>query len=291
MTIALGILASDGVVIAADSQETVQGYWKTNQGKITWSGFYGELRKTRGRSAGVCAIAGAGNRAGYVDALTSRLTAAFNGDPDAVQRGDVQSLFEAETLTFHREHVVPYSDLPEVSLVIGYYRNHHEALFTTDRGALIRQNSFGAVGIGAMEAQSMLRFIWKLRPDVRTAIVLAAYAVFLAKEKVDGCGSFTDVVYLRNHEAKGVPRETIERLEQVFRRYAKYLEMPLLHRVLGAEQTKPMSNAGEMAEVLRRDIAGVDITLTEGLVGFDPTESRVPPHPKRDRKGRSPSQA
>lgn len=35
MTIALGMLASNGIVLATDTQETVQGYWKRHQGKMT----------------------------------------------------------------------------------------------------------------------------------------------------------------------------------------------------------------------------------------------------------------
>lgn len=289
MTIALGILASDGVVIAADSQETVQGYWKGNQGKVWWAGQYSDLKKSKGRSAGVCGIGGAGNRAGYVDSLTFKLIKAFQRDADAVDRDDLERVFEKETTTFHREHVAPYGDYPDVSMVIGYYRNHHAGLFSTDRGALTHHNTYAAVGIGAMEARGFLRNIWRLRVDLANAIVLAAYAVFLAKEKVDGCGSFTDIAYLKAHAAAFVDRDAVERLEKVFRSYAKYLETPLLHRALGAP-VSPMPNAGEITEVLRRDIDGVGITLIEGHPNFDPTVVRpVPPRSIRGRKDRPPS--
>ena len=58
MTIALGILASDGVVVATDTQETVQGYWKRHEGKI-------QAAQT---AQGAVVVAGAG-RAAYADAL------------------------------------------------------------------------------------------------------------------------------------------------------------------------------------------------------------------------------
>src|SRR5579864_1057389 len=113
MTIAVGILAADGVVIAADSQETVQNYWKGNQGKVWWSAYYGDSEKRNGRSAGVCAVACAG-RAGYCDALTSRVIDVFKRTPDVVENEDVRALFEEETVKFHNVHVVPYIDPPEV---------------------------------------------------------------------------------------------------------------------------------------------------------------------------------
>lgn len=291
MTIAVGILASDGVVVAADSQETVQGYWKGNQGKVWWGGQYSDLTKTKGRSAGVCAVAGAGMRAGYIDALMQKFLRVFQGNPDVIQPDEVERLFEKEATKFHREHVAPYSDYPEVSMVIGYYRNHEMALFSVDRGTVTNRRSmtYAAVGIGSMEAQTMLGQTWKLRCDLKTAIVLAAYAVFLAKEHVDGCGNFTDIVYLRNHAAAFVDRGIVQSLETVFRRSTKYLETPLLHRVLGAN-VPAMSGAGEMAEVLRRDIHGAGITLIEGLPSFDPTISRpTPPRSKRARKRLPPS--
>jgi hypothetical protein len=285
MTVALGLLASDGVVVAADSQETVQGFWKTDQGKVWGAGRYQNMDGDR--SAGMCLVAGASNRAGYVDSLTRRVLDAFR-DSDAVERNDVRDALEPVCKTFHEQNTAPYPDLPDVSLVIGYYRDFRMGLFSTDRGTLTPQMPYAAVGVGASEAQRVLAGMWRLRLSIRDAIVCASYAAFLAKEHVDGVGGPTDMMYIHKHQHGKVDRDIIARLEGIFRRYAKYLETPLLHRILGTE-VPSMVGAGEAAEVLRRDIEGVDIPLVEGLKDFIPAKRPAPPKPKRGRKGRPPS--
>ncbi|HEV3139507.1 MAG TPA: hypothetical protein VGY57_03270, partial [Vicinamibacterales bacterium] len=70
MTIALGILADDGVVIAADTQETI-GYSKLNQGKIAAFGH----RRPDGNWRH-CLFSGAGP-AVYIDACRDQFMKAF----------------------------------------------------------------------------------------------------------------------------------------------------------------------------------------------------------------------
>src|SRR5437660_1618792 len=79
MTIALGVICGDGLVISADTEET-DGWLKTNQSKITVSQNIHLVTYEKGggrakvpETAATCAVAGAGN-AGYIDALTPLLT-------------------------------------------------------------------------------------------------------------------------------------------------------------------------------------------------------------------------
>src|SRR5438132_1411166 len=65
MTIALGILASNGVVLAADTEESYEG-WKGEHGKITGVG----AQATKGGNC--CLITGAGD-ALYIDAIARDL--------------------------------------------------------------------------------------------------------------------------------------------------------------------------------------------------------------------------
>jgi len=181
-------------------------------------------------------------------------------------------------------------------MVIGYYRNNVHGLFVTDRATVTNEDTNTAVGIGAMYVQPFLSEIWRTKPllilpTLPHAIVCASYAIFLAKEHVDGCGNFTDVVYLRNNAAAFIDRDVIENLENIFRKYTKDLELPLLRRTLGA-RVSTMPNAGEIAEDLRREIENCDFKLIEGLPNFDPQEApRAPQPPRRGRKARPPSRA
>jgi hypothetical protein len=78
MTIAIGVLASDGIVVAADTQESVQGYWKTTQGKVRWA----EHRGTNGH--GACIVSAAGN-ARHSDELMNRVARFFLKDSSCQQ--------------------------------------------------------------------------------------------------------------------------------------------------------------------------------------------------------------
>ena len=93
MTIALGLLASDGVVVAADTQETV-GYSKLNQGKI--AAFCHRRPDQRWRH---CLFTGAGP-AVYIDACLDQFMHAFKAaqaDADA----NIVTIFDASVRGFH----------------------------------------------------------------------------------------------------------------------------------------------------------------------------------------------
>lgn len=285
MTIAVGVLARTGVVIAADSQETVQGYWKTNQGKVWRSGLYAP------ESVGCCAVAAAG-RAGYCDSLTSDILQAFNANPGVVTNSDVKALIGSQTAAFHREHVAPYHDASdlEVECVVAYERNNAWGLFQTDRGSVLRSGNYVTVGVGRNEASAALRGLIRTPPELRAAIIAAAYGVFMAKERVDGCGNFTDIAYLTNHQTYAVSRETSALLEQSFRRWNDFVVKPMLATILGG-QDSGVTGFNAAIETIRRDISAIDMPIPP-FQPFTPAAVQPSAQPtKRGRKPRRPSQA
>ena len=70
MTIAIGLLASDGIVLAADTQEIV-GSMKSDESKLIVANRGAEKEK-----AGALAITGAGD-AGYLDSINMEICTAF----------------------------------------------------------------------------------------------------------------------------------------------------------------------------------------------------------------------
>ncbi|HXD73395.1 MAG TPA: hypothetical protein VN628_06655, partial [Vicinamibacterales bacterium] len=108
MTIALGILCRDGAVLAADSQETLQGYWKRRQTKVA--------SITVGPKQDLSiALAGAG-RAGYVDALVDELVEAASSAEGHWE--NTLAVVRDTLIRFHKTHVIPYqADTPDVPLV------------------------------------------------------------------------------------------------------------------------------------------------------------------------------
>ena len=90
----------------------------------------------------------------------------------------------------------------------------------TEKSTIAKQVAYTTVGLGNAHASTVVSPIWQLnKMDVVSTIVLAAYAVFRAKEFVDGCGKHTDVVCLRDDMFIRANPECINRLDRVFERF------------------------------------------------------------------------
>jgi hypothetical protein len=199
VTIALGILAHDSVVIAADTQITMPDYLKTGQGKIAW------LRKTApsGQFGGL-AITGAGSSA-YLQHLQREFISTFSNNEDLPTVDDLRQDLRTLIHSFYLDHVVPFSqygpaERPDVWLIMGYRDRHKVALWSTEKSILTEHNTYATAGIGAMYANILLnklfRPMWPL--SARTAVLLAAYVIFHVKESIPDCGKDTDVVCIQS---------------------------------------------------------------------------------------------
>jgi 20S proteasome alpha/beta subunit len=180
MTIAVGILASEGVVLAADTQLTVANYWKGEGGKIM-----AVARKERGRVTGACAITGATSDYEYLHGPGDELTKRFLLDLDDA---DKDREFGAVLRRFYRRHVVPFAlhAQPEINVLVAYQRDEHTALWQSNRNLLIAQYDHGAVGIGSYAASAWLNRVWKRGMDIPTSVIVAVFAAAVAKDSVDG---------------------------------------------------------------------------------------------------------
>src|SRR4051812_14891279 len=107
MTIALAVVANNGLVIAADTQESYDGFWKADQTKIL--PVFGPTRGSEEKAQLV--IGGAGN-GDYIDAISQRLVETFVG----AQSKEPKDIFLAMQQTlreFYREYVIPLAIAPE----------------------------------------------------------------------------------------------------------------------------------------------------------------------------------
>jgi hypothetical protein len=163
MTIALGVLCSDGIVLAADSEESTgyAGGVKTSSVKIA-TGISGAPIGYQVSAA----ISGAG-RARYLDSAKDHLIIPVLGsyvdNYDAVKDSIDGSLGE-----FYAKYVIPFASLPdhdrpEISLIIARQCAGQLSLWTTDKNTVQRCFKYGAVGAGAAYATLLLsRYIYPL---------------------------------------------------------------------------------------------------------------------------------
>jgi hypothetical protein len=277
VTIALGILASDGVVVAADTQETVQGYWKRKEGKIA-------VAET---GEGSVLVSSAG-RAGYADALTQTILKEFL-IATKWSSGPLEKSIGKIVREFHRQNVVPYADVPEVQTLIAWQRTGQKQarLLTTDRGAIVDATGHkgqASIGIGAGHVQPILDHIYELPDDVTvmTAAVLASYCVFEAKQHVDGCGHLTHVAWLKGGRVYGLARVYTRALESVFEAYAESISRDVLRFTLGFGDNEVSEKTMRLLKSCRTAIAKV-----VARASADPPILR---RSKRGPKGQPPSQ-
>jgi 20S proteasome alpha/beta subunit len=209
MTIALGMLASDGIVLAADTEVSWGEHLKTEGTKITHL-----------ESEGL-AIAGAGD-GDYLDAITyelQRAVRALSTDDIARIGRELRSVLER----FHRRHVLPWKDPAlDFVLLIGVQKKGRRALWVT-RKATMRPCVYATIGVGSADADSILTQLFE---NVRTPLVtvtmaqfIATYAIYLVKDRVIGCGKNTDMVVIRDGMARQLSRADTGRLEYFVSRF------------------------------------------------------------------------
>ncbi len=202
MTIAVGMLANDGIVIASDTQESTGDYMKGARTKMMSFASL-DLGDNKGRApskSGTCTVAGAGD-SGYVRALMQNIGDTFLSNPDAPsykvmgKEIDLQVKFEDCLKSFYKEHVIPFAaypsrDRPDVEFLIGLYRKYDLKLFKSEKTALVHAMPYGAIGIGCTFAELLLNRLYRMSTVAELA-VLAAYVIFMVKESVENCGKFT----------------------------------------------------------------------------------------------------
>jgi 20S proteasome alpha/beta subunit len=250
MTIALGILATDGVVLAADSQMTVPGFFKLDQGKVAFT-----TRRTidppSGPSTLIVSGAGAETSLQY---LGGQLLNWF-GEPSPVPSpSEIDSELRKQVLEFHEHHVTPHgAGTLDVWMIVAALSGNERTLWITDKSACLRQSMFGAVGIGAMYARSLLGRMYAPMDTVR-AVLLASFVISQVKQLIDGCGNGTDIVGIKSNKLYYVDRQTTRRLEDLFQQRYSRLEAGLLYEIFGGHigwSTHPKKVSAETRSIRR----------------------------------------
>jgi 20S proteasome alpha/beta subunit len=215
MTIAIGIRASDGIIIAADREEG-DGYLTNDRGKI--------LQTFRGIDPiGWISIAGAGDGPA-IDEVAKLLTNRFCADTErtaelvkAALRNEHRAYYKTTILPFAR---MPQLERPDYALIIGCLEGGvGKSLFFTSRLSFNESNDYEAVGVGATVANNWLGRLYEYMP-VSCAIRLAAYVIYQVKNSVRDCGLGTDIIVLKRGKLLDrVNPDLIRKWEAAFRYY------------------------------------------------------------------------
>ena len=211
MTICIAMLATDGIVLAADYQES-DTYFKRPQQKImTLTG--GAAHATPTPVLPYClAVAGAGE-SGFIDAFVNEL---FKHDASKQKNMRAWEKHCQSTLdSFYVRHVARFSladPNSDFSVLIGVSWNGMSTILASHKSTLRNLDApYEAKGIGSAFAKNLMGELWEPE-SVEENSMLAAYIVALTKETIENCGKHTDVVRIHNSVDGVLPKVTLSRM-------------------------------------------------------------------------------
>jgi hypothetical protein len=204
MTICIGMLATDGIVIAADAQETDQYYKRSQQKIFTFVGAV-SLGNNPDPPSLACAFTGAGE-AGYIDAFIANTILRI---PTNSTQQEFKEFLSTEVRAFHEQHIFPLAasnNRPEIEILVGAHCQWQTCMFASYGSTLRRVFPHAAIGVGAHFAMSIIDDLGGIK-DLRHTELLATYVVAVTKERIEGCGKYTAIVSLHNSVTIDSPGE------------------------------------------------------------------------------------
>lgn len=212
MSLAAALSGFDGVILFADTQETVGGYAKKSVEKLKMYDVKGHPFRF--------AIANATNEGNYADALESNIAAALLSIT-TYDLGVIHNSLTAELSDFYSKHVWPRpSDRPQMEylLLIQPPTGDSQVFHIAETAVNPMTTAHGkSIGIGSYLADYILQRAL-MGGDADSLSRLIATAVYIAREvreNVDGCGEIHEIlVFLRNGEWDYVDHSEILKIEQ-----------------------------------------------------------------------------
>jgi 20S proteasome alpha/beta subunit len=206
VTIAIGLCGNEGLVLAADSQETT-AYIKAEVGKSETIIF---------ANHNVFCFVGAGH-ADYIKTATQKATVGLD---KAKNPRDIRRILEDNLLDFFDKHLArwayfPDHDRPTVELLIGYSMHAGAfGLFHYD-GTAFHSVSQKAIGLGVLIADGLIGQYYTAGVTLAESCSIAVYIISKVKSQVEACGGFTDLTALRKNGDFAFPEfEPLKTLEK-----------------------------------------------------------------------------
>jgi 20S proteasome alpha/beta subunit len=224
MTVAAGYVCDEGVVLCADTQETIPGYTKTHTDKVLVA-----------QCAGMNLVfAGAGNNAIQIDEaiheISSRVTASIpeNGAAlNSVLRNTLEMLFP-------KAHY-PRPNGQEVDLLMAVQTDKEVDLYRISDCNIAPVKMHACIGSGVILGAQLLERHYDRKVQLSEAAIISSYVLYHVKKWVDGCGGNTDIALVPKGSAKTIflPSEDVDKFE----RYAKAYDDAVKGLLLAAPRT------------------------------------------------------
>ena len=187
VTICAGFKSTFGVVLCADSQETV-GALKIDVPKLI-------IKPQVGRRTDKLRMAFAGAGHGpFIDKLVEKMWQAAERGPD-MSMTEIVSRIEAENLEWHRKLWAVYGQVkrPDAEILIAIYADDSVSLHRLTGPIINEIESYGFVGIGEELGTFMAEQVRADFDSVEDDVMVAIYILHNAKKYVDSCGGDTQI--------------------------------------------------------------------------------------------------
>ncbi|MGA8152248.1 MAG: hypothetical protein WB952_14945 [Terriglobales bacterium] len=202
MTIIAGFKSYEGIVLCADTQETLE-HAKRNIPKLRF-----EPLNTHGFPVQenvedlAVAFCGAGDGP-FIDKLVSE---AWQDASVATSLDEACVTIEASIKRTYKEFGSIYQAgmCPEVQLIFGVKMDHRSRLFSAMGPIVNEKRGYDCGGVGHYMADFLASRMYGDYLPVHMCVILAAYVLFQSKEHVDGCGGDSQIVVLREDGSSGL---------------------------------------------------------------------------------------
>lgn len=206
MTIIAGFSCSDGVLLCADSQETL-GSSKRSVPKLHFQ----PIEPVQGEEAHFSNLAVAFCGAGDGSFIDKLATEGWNACREEKSLSDACDAIEQSIKDTYKEfgRIYQPGHCPEAHLIYGVKMDGKSRSFSAMGPIVNEKFEFESGGVGHYMADflaSKLHCNWL---PVRQAAILAAYILLEAKDHVDGCGGDPQIVALRNEGSSGTVSHTM----------------------------------------------------------------------------------
>jgi len=223
VTIAAGFSVFDGIVLCADTQETIPGYVKSNKGKI-------RVWQDEGLNI---AIVGSGDSES-IETLSQLVEGDLVGDysPTEIRfPDDYRQKVEKVLLEFFERSIVPYAafpkeDRPSVDLMIAIMVlnkvNNYQCLFRAT-GTTVREIKGDAdcMGTGVTIAKGLIERFYSPFRELDELVIVACYIMLHTKKSADMVGGNTDLVVasFTNKFFGALSSQDVKSLESIFEQF------------------------------------------------------------------------
>jgi hypothetical protein len=268
VTIVAGFKCYEGIVLCADTQETV-GSSKRNVPKLR---FEPADRVTTGVGRNDLAVAfcGATDNGAFMDELIDR---AWEDAQTATSLEEICSEIKKSIKASYADAVKLYhpSDMPRTELIYGAKMGGQSRLFYAYGPAVNEKQQYAIGGVGAYIADFLASRIYKDNLNVRQCTILAAYILSQAGEHVDGCGGESHIAVLREEATSGrVDWHRVEVLTDLLKMADDSLGAVLLNAAdlegTDADFRQHVADTVEILEMIREAKKG-EITSREAFFG------------------------